>query len=239
MLDGMSPLKGPCLVFLVKFMEEIIGFKNTPKGIFNIALNGGKLTKAMKKAAPIVGFNNNFQPEEYMRDTTNKSEYMRGLTIVQKIVALQWMMMGNYAFREELLPMADQKALLKKKKKEQKPKKPRKLKKKKTRDNDLIPDALEGKIGIGNAISQDDFRKQPLFQQIQYLYEMVGGSLAGRNNQKLSPYGRVSRADFMAATVNQQTMWLYRQLQGQDEDGDEDNGLRKHIGGNYKIGAAI
>ena len=238
MLDGMSPWKGPCLVFLVKFMEEIIGFKNTPKGIFNIALNGGKLTKAMKKAAPIVGFNNNFQPEEYMRATTNKSEYMRSLTIVQKIVALQWMMMGNYAFREDLLPMADQKALLKKKKKEQKPKKPRKLKKKKTRGIDLVPDALEDKIGIGNTISQDDFRKQPLFQQIQYLYEMVGGSLAGRNNQKLSPYGRVSRADFMAATVNQQTMWLYRQLQGQDEDGDEDNGLRKHIGGNYKIGGS-
>ena len=26
-LNGSSPLKGPCLVFLVKFMEEILGFK--------------------------------------------------------------------------------------------------------------------------------------------------------------------------------------------------------------------
>lgn len=232
-LDGMSPMKGPCLVFLVKFMEEIIGFKNCPDGLFQVGSDGKKLSKPMRKTGHLVGFNNNFQPEDYM-NAPNKLEYMRNLTIVQKILALQWMIRGNYAFREDLLPITDNKEKLKKAKKEKPPKKPRKLKTK--------PKALmlrDGDVpikGVTNAITQDDFRSQPLFQQIQYLYEMVGGSLAGRSNQKLSPDGRVSRADFMAATLNQQTMWLYRQLQGYDEDGDEDNGLRKHLGKYYKIG---
>lgn len=234
--DGKSPLMGPCMTFVVKFMEEILGFKNSPNGKYQFGTNGQRLSKPMVKMAPLVGFNNNFQPEEYM-DAPNKTEYMRSLTVVQKILALEWMIRGQYAFREDLAPIADKNAQLKKEKKPAKPKKPRKLKK---QTFALLaragPDAAPS--GVKNAIAQDDFRTQPLFQQVQYLYEMVGGSLSGRCNQKLSPDGRVSRADFMAASLNQQTMWLYRQLQGFDEDGDEDSGLRKHLGKYYSIGAS-
>lgn len=232
--DGGSPLMGPCLSFVVKFMEEIIGFKNCPDGLYQFGTNGQRLSKPMRKMAPLVGFNNNFQPEDYM-ESTNKTEYMRSLTTVQKIQALEWMIRGQYAFRQDLAPIKDKKEKLKKEKKPKKPKKPRKLKKGSTFMMARGPTDHAG--GVKNAITQDDFRTQPLFQQVQYLYEMVGGSLSGRSNQKLSPDGRVSRADFMAASLNQQTMWLYRQLQGFDEDGNEDNGLRKHLGKYYKIGA--
>ena len=232
--DGGSPLMGPCMSFVVKFMEEIIGFKNCPDGLYQFGTNGQRLSKPMRKMAPLVGFNNNFQPEDYM-ESTNKTEYMRSLTIVQKIQALEWMIRGQYAFRQDLAPLNDKKDKLKKEKKPKKPKKPRKLKKGSTFMMARGPTANAG--GVKNAIAQDDFRSQPLFQQVQYLYEMVGGSLSGRSNQKLSPDGRVSRADFMAASLNQQTMWLYRQLQGFDEDGNEDNGLRKHLGKYYSIGA--
>lgn len=232
--DGGSPLMGPCMSFVVKFMEEIIGFKNCPDGLYQFGTNGQRLSKPMRKMAPLVGFNNNFQPEDYM-ESTNKTEYMRSLTIVQKIQALEWMIRGQYAFRQDLAPLNDKKEKLKKEKKPKKPKKPRKLKKGSTFMMARGPAASTG--GVKNAIAQDDFRSQPLFQQVQYLYEMVGGSLSGRSNQKLSPDGRVSRADFMAASLNQQTMWLYRQLQGFDEDGNEDNGLRKHLGKYYSIGA--
>lgn len=233
--DGGSPLMGPCMSFVVKFMEEIIGFKNCPDGLYQFGTNGQRLSKPMRKMAPLVGFNNNFQPEDYM-EATNKTEYMRSLTIVQKIQALEWMIRGQYAFRQDLAPIKDKKEKLKKEKKPKKPKKPRKLKKGSTFIMARGPTA-DHTGGVKNAITQDDFRTQPLFQQVQYLYEMVGGSLSGRSNQKLSPDGRVSRADFMAASLNQQTMWLYRQLQGFDEDGNEDNGLRKHLGKYYKIGA--
>ena len=232
--DGGSPLMGPCMSFVVKFMEEIIGFKNCPDGLYQFGTNGQRLSKPMRKMAPLVGFNNNFQPEDYM-ESTNKTEYMRSLTVVQKIQALEWMIRGQYAFRQDLAPLNDKQAKLKKEKKPKKPKKPRKLKKGSTFMMARGPSASAG--GVKNAIAQDDFRSQPLFQQVQYLYEMVGGSLSGRSNQKLSPDGRVSRADFMAASLNQQTMWLYRQLQGFDEDGNEDNGLRKHLGKYYRIGA--
>ena len=232
--DGGSPLMGPCMSFVVKFMEEIIGFKNCPDGLYQFGTNGKPLSKPMRKMAPLVGFNNNFQPEDYM-DSENKTEYMRSLTIVQKIQALEWMIRGQYAFRQDLAPIKDKNAQLKKEKKPKKPKKPRKLKKGSTFMMARGPTTNAG--GVKNAIAQDDFRTQPLFQQVQYLYEMVGGSLSGRSNQKLSPDGRVSRADFMAASLNQQTMWLYRQLQGFDEDGDEDNGLRKHLGKYYKVNA--
>ena len=233
--DGGSPLMGPCMSFVVKFMEEIIGFKNCPDGLYQFGTNGQRLSKPMRKMAPLVGFNNNFQPEDYM-ESTNKTEYMRSLTIVQKIQALEWMIRGQYAFRQDLAPIKDKKEKLKKEKKPKKPKKPRKLKKGSTFMMARGP-AADHTGGVKNAIAQDDFRTQPLFQQVQYLYEMVGGSLSGRSNQKLSPDGRVSRADFMAASLNQQTMWLYRQLQGFDEDGNEDNGLRKHLGKYYRIGA--
>ncbi|EES99721.1 Spindle pole protein, putative [Giardia duodenalis ATCC 50581] len=219
--DGSSPLMGPCMTFVVKFMEEILGFKNSPDGKYQFGTNGQRLSKPMVKMAPLVGFNNNFQPEEYM-DAPNKTEYMRSLTVVQKILALEWMIRGQYAFREDLAPIADKNAQLKKQTY--------------ARLVRAGPDAAP--TGVKNAIAQDDFRSQPLFQQVQYLYEMVGGSLSGRCNQKLSPDGRVSRADFMAASLNQQTMWLYRQLQGFDEDGDEDSGLRKHLGKYYSIGAS-
>lgn len=232
--DGGSPLMGPCMSFVVKFMEEIIGFKNCPDGLYQFGTNGQRLSKPMRKMAPLVGFNNNFQPEDYM-ESTNKTEYMRSLTVVQKIQALEWMIRGQYAFRQDLAPIKDKQTKLKKEKKPKKPKKPRKLKKGSTFMMARGPTASGG--GVKNAITQDDFRTQPLFQQVQYLYEMVGGSLSGRSNQKLSPDGRVSRADFMAASLNQQTMWLYRQLQGFDEDGNEDNGLRKHLGKYYRIGA--
>lgn len=231
--DGGSPLMGPCMSFVVKFMEEIIGFKNCPDGLYQFGTNGQRLSKPMRKMAPLVGFNNNFQPEDYM-ESTNKTEYMRSLTIVQKIQALEWMIRGQYAFRQDLAPIKDKKSQLKKEKKPTKPKKPRKIK---GSTFVMARAAADHAGGVKNAIAQDDFRTQPLFQQVQYLYEMVGGSLSGRNNQKLSPDGRVSRADFMAASLNQQTMWLYRQLQGFDEDGDEDNGLRKHLGKHYGIGA--
>ena len=231
--DGGSPLMGPCLSFVVKFMEEIIGFKNCPDGLYQFGTNGQRLSKPMRKMAPLVGFNNNFQPEDYM-ESTNKTEYMRSLTIVQKIQALEWMIRGQYAFRQDLAPIKDKKEKLKKEKKPKKPKKPRKIK---GSTFVMARAKADHAGGVKNAIAQDDFRTQPLFQQIQYLYEMVGGSLTGRSNQKLSPDGRVSRADFMAASLNQQTMWLYRQLQGFDEDGNEDNGLRKHLGKYYKIGA--
>ena len=231
--DGGSPLMGPCMSFVVKFMEEIIGFKNCPDGLYQFGTNGQRLSKPMRKMAPLVGFNNNFQPEDYM-EATNKTEYMRSLTIVQKIQALEWMIRGQYAFRQDLAPIKDKKEKLKKEKKPKKPKKPRKIK---GSTFVMARAAADHAGGVKNAIAQDDFRTQPLFQQVQYLYEMVGGSLSGRSNQKLSPDGRVSRADFMAASLNQQTMWLYRQLQGFDEDGNEDNGLRKHLGKHYKIGA--
>ena len=231
--DGGSPLMGPCMSFVVKFMEEIIGFKNCPDGLYQFGTNGQRLSKPMRKMAPLVGFNNNFQPEDYM-ESTNKTEYMRSLTIVQKIQALEWMIRGQYAFRQDLAPIKDKKDKLKKEKKPKKPKKPRKIK---GSTFVMARAKADSAKGVKNAIAQDDFRTQPLFQQVQYLYEMVGGSLSGRSNQKLSPDGRVSRADFMAASLNQQTMWLYRQLQGFDEDGNEDNGLRKHLGKYYKIGA--
>lgn len=236
-LDGQSPMKGPCLVFLVKFIEEILGFKTLPKDLFTLSYKGTALSKPKTKSVPMVGFNNNFQPEDYM-DAPNKLDYLRNLTIVQKILALTWMVRGNYAFREDLLPLTNKKSKLKKVKKPKKPKKPRKLK---TKPKSLMTRDGETRSlikGVTNAISQDDMKSQPVIEQIQYLYEMVGGSLAGRCNQKLSPHGRVSRADFMAATLNQQTMWLYRQLQGFDEDGDEDNGLRKHLGKYYKVGGS-
>lgn len=242
--DGKSPIKGPCLTFVVKFMEEIIGFKNTPEKVYNLGLNGNPLPKAYRKLAPLVGFNNNFQPEDYM-NAPNKLVYMRGLTVVQKILALHWLTMGNYAFREDLLVIRDEKKELKKKRKERKPKKPRKLRKKTklSRDGDAFPDfpsnIVDIPIGndrVQNSISRDEFRRQPLFQQVQYLYEMLGGSMVGRCNQKLAPDERVSRADFMAATLNQQTMWLYRQIQRMDEDGADDRGFRKHLGKHYKIG---
>ena len=231
--DGGSPLMGPCMSFVVKFMEEIIGFKNCPDGLYQFGTNGQPLSKPMRKMAPLVGFNNNFQPEDYM-ESTNKTEYMRSLTVVQKIQALEWMIRGQYAFRQDLAPIKDKKEKLKKEKKPKKPKKPRKIK---GSTFVMARAAADHAGGVKNAIAQDDFRTQPLFQQVQYLYEMVGGSLSGRSNQKLSPDGRVSRADFMAASLNQQTMWLYRQLQGFDEDGNEDNGLRKHLGKYYRIGA--
>lgn len=239
--DGKSPMKGPCLTFLVKFMEEIIGFKNTPEGVYNLGQNGQLLTKAYRRLAPLVGFNNNFQPEDYL-NAPNKSVYMRGLTVVQKILALHWLTMGSYAFREDLLVIKDETRELKKKRKARPPKKPRKIKKPKTfaltRDMPGFPSDITN-IPVGtvtNSISQVEFRRQPLFQQVQYLYEMLGGSMAGRCNQKLAPDERVSRADFMAASLNQQTMWLYRQLQRMDEDGGEDSGHRKHLGKYYKIG---
>ena len=248
-LNGSSPLKGPCLVFLVKFMEEILGFKNVPDGQFNIGVDGKQLTKAFRKVGPLVGFNNNFQPEDYYK-APNKSLYMRSLTVVQKIMGLHWLTMGDYAFREDLLDIKDDSKKLKKKRKERPPKKPRKVRKKKTyalaREGgsneggiiDKVDDIIDLPFeNVTNSISEEEFRRQPLFNQIQYLYEMIGGSRTGRSNQKLDPDRRVSRAEFMAASLNQQTMWLYRQFQRVDDDPDEDAGIRRHLGKYYKIGA--
>lgn len=236
--DGESPVKGPCLAFLVKFMEEILGFKTVPADLYTMSLTGQTLSKPKVKSVPMVGFNNNFQPEDYM-NAPNKLDYLRDLTIVQKILAVTWMVRGNYAFREDLLPLTDKKKKLKKERKPKEPKKPRKIKKPETFGLRAARDADISIKGVTGAISEDDLKSQPVIEQIQYIYQMVGGSLAGRSNQKLSPDGRVSRADFMAASLNQQTMWLYRQLQGFDEDGDEDNGLRKHLGKYYKIGGNV
>ncbi|EES99648.1 Hypothetical protein GSB_155340 [Giardia duodenalis] len=76
--DGKSLPRGPAMCYLVKFIEEILGFKNSPDGKYQFGTNGQRLSKPMVKMAPLVGFNNNFQPEEYMRS----------LTVVQKILAL-------------------------------------------------------------------------------------------------------------------------------------------------------
>lgn len=236
--DGKSPVKGPCLAFLVKFMEEILGFKTVPADLYTMSLTGQALSKPKVKSVPMVGFNNNFQPEDYM-NAPNKLDYLRDLTIVQKILAVAWMIRGNYAFREDLLPLTDKKKKLKKERKPKKPKKPRKIKKPETFGLRAARDADISIKGVTGAIEENDLKSQPIIEQIQYIYQMVGGSLTGRCNQKLSPDGRVSRADFMAASLNQQTMWLYRQLQGFDEDGNEDNGLRKHLGKYYKIGGNV
>ena len=235
LLDGKSPLKGPSLVFVVKFIEEILGYKTVPKMTYKTDPEGNPLRKPKLKCVPMVGFNNNFQPEIYM-DAPNKLDYLRSLTVLQRIQALTWMVRGNYAFREDMLGITNKKGELKKPKKPKKEKKPRKIKRSEVfgmrRDVDSNNITIKG---VAGAISEEDLKTQPVIEQIQYIYQMVGGSLAGRSNQKLSPDGRVSRADFMAASLNQQTMWLYRQLQGFDEDGDEDNGLRKHLGKYYKI----
>ena len=269
LLNGKSPIKGPCLVFVVKFMEEILGFKTAPDDSFFIGLDGSPLKRAFRKKGPLVGFNNNFQPEDYYK-AKNKSMYMRSLTVVQKIMGLHWLTMGDYAFREDLLDIKDDSKKLKKKRKERPPKKPRKVRKKKTYaltregvvpgtgpiiggdvpeigpipggEGDNLVDKLEEIIeipneGVMNSIDREEFRRQPLFNQIQYLYEMVGGSLLGRSNQKLDPERRVSRAEFMAASLNQQTMWLYRQLQRMDDDADGETGHRRHLGIHYKAGA--
>ncbi|EFO61615.1 Hypothetical protein GLP15_4357 [Giardia lamblia P15] len=239
LLDGKSPLKGPSLVFAVKFIEEILGYKTVPKMTYKTDPEGNPLRKPKLKCVPMVGFNNNFQPEVYM-DAPNKLDYLRSLTVLQRIQALTWMVRGNYAFREDMLGITNKKGELKKPKKPKKEKKPRKIERSEVfgmrRDVDSTNITIKG---VAGAISEEDLKTQPVIEQIQYIYQMVGGSLAGRCNQKLSPDGRVSRADFMAASLNQQTMWLYRQLQGFDEDGDEDNGLRKHLGKYYKIGGNV
>ena len=102
--DGKSLPRGPAMCYLVKFMEEIIGFKTVPGKLFSIDPQGKPLPKAFHKSYPPVGFDNNFQPEAYAA-AENKIAYMRNLTIVQKILAVQWMAMGEHAFREDLEPL--------------------------------------------------------------------------------------------------------------------------------------
>ena len=76
--------------------------------------------------------------------------------------------------------------------------------------------------------------RHPSSIRIHYLYEMIGG---------IAPVGlirswiQIEGSPLMAASLNQQTMWLYRQFQRVDDDPDEDAGIRRHLGIHYKAGA--
>ena len=152
------PWRAPCLTFQVKFMEEILGFKTPPPETSAMREYQGDwipLAKAYKRHAPLIGFDNNFQPEAYAA-AENKIHYMRNLTIVQKITALHWMCMGDGAFREDLAALADQgaqKKKVKKAKKEKTKKEKKKLKK--------APEGQEPKKTIRKKKGQQDDPDKP------------------------------------------------------------------------------
>ena len=268
--DGKSLPRGPAMCYLVKFMEEIIGFKTVPGKLFSIDPQGKPLPKAFHKSYPPVGFDNNFQPEAYAA-AENKIAYMRNLTIVQKILAVQWMAMGEHAFREDLEPLYTAKerdAILKKERKAALKKEKLVLKKQQLEERDKAtydklfkdhfghpPIHIPGDLGRmmspqpqdrakkvtkldktsrydRNSVSQRDFRRLPLAERIDLLFEMAGGSCCGRTNRKLSTRKTTTRADFLAASLCQQTLYLYRKFNQLDDD-ENQSFLKKHLGSYY------
>ena len=263
--SGKSVPRGPAMCYLVKFMEEIIGFKALPGDLVSVDNDGKPLPKAFFKSGPPVGFDNNFQPEAYAA-AENKIAYMRNLTVVQKIIALQWMALGEHAFREDinaLYTARERKKILKKERKAMLKREKLILKRGALTDEDKIfyDEVFNSRIpqwppSFGraadpilrlkktsqyerNSVAQRDFNRLPLAERITVLYEMVGGSTCGRANRKLSTRKLTSRADFLAASLSQQTLYLYRKLNQQDED-ENRSFLKKHLGTFYtRNGTAV